>query len=366
MEKSLSERKRHHLNVCLDPSYEVESGDTALDRIAFPHRCMPEIDSRQVTLAADFIGMKLDLPLLVSCMTGGTNEGRRYNFLLAAIAAERKIAIGTGSIRIMLKDPDTLSHFQMKSLASNVPVLANIGAAQLLEYPPETITEAVKRIQADGLYIHLNPAQEFFQRHGERDFSGWFDAIRRLLDCARFPVLVKETGCGIPPSDGLRLLKAGAAYVDIAGSGGTDWIAVETHLQDIRERSAGESFRRWGYPTGLILLAYRAMALAGGEAGNLISGRLIASGGLRIPRDFALAMACGASMTAAALPFIRRASYGSDEVHDFIDSIDRGLKAALVLTGAGSFKKLRDIPLRIPPDLEREANILAADALSDE
>ncbi len=366
MEKRLAERKQYHLNVCLDPSYEVESGDTVLGRIGFPHQCMPEIDSSQVDLATDFIGMKLDLPLLISCMTGGTDEGRQYNFLLAAIAAERKIAIGTGSIRIMLKDPDTLSHFQMKSIASNVPVLANIGAAQLLEYPPEIITEAVKRIQADGLYIHLNPAQEFFQRHGERNFSGWFDAIRRLLDYAQFPVLVKETGCGIPPSDGLRFLKAGAAYVDIAGSGGTDWIAVETHLQDSRERLAGESFRGWGYPTGILLLAYRAIALAGGELGNLVSGRIIASGGLRMPHDFAMSMACGASMTATALPFIRKASYGADEVHDFISSIDRGFKAALVLTGAGSFEKLRGLPLRIPPDLEREANLLAADAQRDE
>ena len=363
MGTSTAERKQHHLDICLDSSYRVESGDTALNRIELPHRAMPEIDARSISLTTDFVGHRLNLPILISGMTGGSRDGASLNLRLAQIAGERRIAIGTGSIRVMLQDPDKLSHFQLKSLAPDVPVLANIGAAQLSEYSPKIIAEAVKRIGADGLFVHLNSAQELFQSRGDWNFSGWFDGIRRLLDEVDFPVLVKETGCGITPAEGVELLKAGAAYVDISGRGGTDWVAVETYRKAVKERPAGESFRGWGYSTGLLLLAYRQIARAGGEVGRLVSDRIIASGGLRTPRDFVTALACGASMAAAALPFIRKVHSSPGEVHAFIDSIEEGLKAALVLTGAGTLEGLRGLSLRVPNDLMNQAEELAEDAL---
>ncbi len=363
MDTGTSRRKQHHLNLCLDTSYSVESGDTELNRIHLPHCSMPEIDAGSISLESDFIGCSLSMPVLISCMTGGSREGFTLNNRLAEIAEERRVAIGTGSIRIMLEDPDTTSHFQIKSLAPDVPVLANIGAAQLAEYSSHTISEAVKRIQADGLFIHLNPGQEFFQHHGDRNYTGWFESICRLIDEADFPVLVKETGNGIPPGEGLKLLNAGAAYVDISGMGGTDWITVETYRKEEKDQIAGESFRSWGYPTGVLLLAYRMIAMNGGMAGDLVSDRIIASGGLRTPNEFARALACGASMAAAALPFIRKAHSGSEEVFSYLASIEEGLQAAIALTGAGTLKELKSLTLHIPADLEHRAAVLAEEAL---
>ncbi|OQX29269.1 MAG: type 2 isopentenyl-diphosphate Delta-isomerase [Spirochaeta sp. LUC14_002_19_P3] len=347
----ISERKQRHIEICL--SEPVESGDTELGRIRLPHRAMPEIDSAAVSPATDFLGFRLKLPLLVSSMSGGTPEGYKLNRELAEIAGEEGIAFSTGSIRVMLEHSETLPHFRMKPLAPQVPVLANIGAAQLLEYPHKTIIDAVKRIEADGIFIHLNAAQEFFQHSGDRNFLGWFDAIRRFLDKAEFPVLIKETGCGIAPAEGLKLLEAGAAYIDIAGSGGTDWVAVETLRKPEADRAAGNAFRGWGYPTGLLLLAYRRIAESGGKAGKRVSGRIIASGGLRSPLDFALSLACGAALAAAALPFIRTARRG--EARRFIAAAGEGIRAALALTGAGTLDKLRAIPLMVPSDLEMRA-----------
>jgi len=367
MSDQLQERKQKHLDICLDKSVSVESGDTRLSEISLKHRALPEIHAAGVSLATGFLGYMLKMPVMISCMTGGSEEGRHFNNLLARIAGDSGLAIGTGSIRVMLRHTETTSHFELKKLAPEVPVLANIGAAQLVEYSPSVLTEAVKRIGADALYVHLNPAQELFQDDGDRDFTGWYDGFRRLIDAADIPVLVKETGAGIPPLEGLKLLEAGVSYIDVSGTGGTDWVAVESARKDSADRLASDSFRNWGYPTGELLLAYRQIVNAGGTAGEMAGGKIIASGGLRSPRDFAVSLACGAAMGAAAMPFIRAVSQGGEEaVYRYIAELETGIRAAVVLTGSGTLANLRNTSLRISRTLAGDAEELAEEALREE
>jgi isopentenyl-diphosphate delta-isomerase type 2 len=366
MSDHLQERKQRHLDICLDRTVSVESGDTRLSEIAFRHRALPEIHADSVSLASPFLGYMLKMPVMISCMTGGSEEGRQFNNRLARIAGETGLAIGTGSIRVMLRHTETISHFELKKLAPEVPVLANIGAAQLVEYAPSDLVEAVKKIGADALYVHLNPAQELFQDNGDRDFTGWYDGFRRLIDHADFPVLVKETGAGIPPLEGLRLLKAGVSYIDVAGTGGTDWIAVESARKESEKRLASDSFRNWGYPTGELLLAYRQIVKAGGNAGEFTDGKIIASGGLRSPRDFAVSLACGAAVAAAAMPFIRAVSEGGEEaVYRYITELETGIRAAIILTGSGTLENLRNTSLHISKKLAEDAEELAEEALRE-
>ena len=343
---SIAKRKKNHLAICLDRTANIETSSPKLDGIRLPHKAMPQIQLDGLSLATDFIGYTIRLPIMISCMTGGTHNGFSLNRLLARAAGESGIPVGTGSMRIMLEHPETFDHFCMKAETANVPLLANIGAAQLIEYTPEVIIEAVKRTESDGLFIHLNAAQELFQEGGNVNVTGWFDSIRGFLDKADFPVLIKETGCGIPPQEGIKLLEAGAAAVDIAGAGGTDWIAVET-LQN-----KGQSLHGWGIPTGVLLLAYREMSRTSNSLNQKLSGRIIASGGLRTPDDFAVSLACGAHIAAAALPFIRAASEGgTDAVHTLIDYIEKGLQAAIILSGADSLKSFRCSPLFVTDEL---------------
>jgi len=366
MSEDLQERKQRHLDICLDRSISVESGKTGLSEITIPHRALPEIDTDSISIGTSFLGFTLKRPVMISCMTGGTEEGRSLNRMLAGIAGDAGLAIGTGSLRVMLRHPETRSHFELKKLAPDVPVLANIGAAQLVEYSPETLIEAVRSIGADGLFVHLNPAQELFQNDGDRDFAGWFSGFRNLLDKADFPVLAKETGAGIPPVEGLKLLKLGVSFIDVAGSGGTDWVAVEAIRKDTGGQSAAESFRNWGYPTADLLMAYRQITRAGGDAGEMVSDKIIASGGLRTPRDFAVGLACGATLGAAALPFIRAASEGGpDAVSEYINELEIGIRAAIVLSGASTLEDFRRINLRTSTLLAARAEELAEEALEN-
>ena len=320
--EQLKNRKQKHLDICLNRSLPIESGDPGFSCIQLPHRSLPKTDIEDLSLKTNFLGCELKSPIMISCMTGGSPEGKDLNRILAKAASRHGIAIGTGSIRIMLSHPETRSHFNLRELAGDVPLIANIGAAQLSEYPLEIVVETVHSIMADGLYVHLNAAQELFQDGGERSFHNWYENISKLADMADFPVLVKETGAGIPPLEGLRLLNAGVSYIDVAGSGGTDWVAVEAFSKGFDQQDAAASFLGWGYPTGELLLAYRQIVRAGGSSGDLLSGKIIASGGLRTPADFALSLACGAQIAAAALPFIRKASeHGIDAVSSYIKKL---------------------------------------------
>ena len=375
--ESLPRRKTRHLNVCLDECLGVETGVTRLDEIALPHCAVPRCSPGDVRLGTRFLGYDLALPVMISCMTGGSEEGRRLNRLLAEAAGEHGLAFGLGSIRVMLRHPETKAHFTMRHLAPDSPILANIGAAQLAEYSTEQLIEAVRSLEADGLYVHLNAAQELFQEGGDTDFSHWGQGLRRLIEEAPIPILVKETGAGIGPNEGLELLRRGAAYVDLAGAGGTDWVAVESirggegngegvHLgtEPVAERdeSLAGSFLNWGYSTAELLLAYRLLANSPGESGDLVRGRIIASGGLRRPRDYVVSIAGGAYLAAAALPFIRRASRGLQAVHSYIDDIESALRGAVPLSGASGLEDFRHLRLRVKRDLEYNARVLAESA----
>ena len=395
--ESLPRRKTRHLNICLDEFSPVETGSSRLDEIALPHCAIPRSAPGDLHLGTRFLGYDLAMPVMISCMTGGSEEGRRLNRLLAEAAGRRRLVFGLGSIRVMFRYPETRAHFTMRSLVPDSPILANIGAAQLAEYSAERLVEAVRSLEADGLYVHLNAAQELFQEGGDTDFSHWRDNLRRLIEEAPIPILVKETGAGIGPREGLELLRWGAAYVDLAGAGGTDWVAVESIREGkldgqgegaggregagdgegaegaggtvprrdgsgVRDESLAGSFLNWGYSTAELLLAYRLLAGVRGETGDLVRGRIIASGGLRRPGDYVVGIAGGAYLAGAALPFIRRASSGPKAVHNYIDDIDTALRRAILLSGVDSLEAFRHLRLRVKPDLEYNARVLAESA----
>ncbi len=65
-------------------------------------------------------------------MTGGTAEAENINEQLAVIAEELKIPIGVGSQRQALENKNYQNSYKViRKTAKTVPVLGNIGAAEL-------------------------------------------------------------------------------------------------------------------------------------------------------------------------------------------------------------------------------------------
>jgi isopentenyl-diphosphate delta-isomerase len=277
-----------------------------------------------------FLDHDLRLPLFISCMTGGSPGGLDANRELARAAQATGLPVGVGSFRVLFAQPELAEHFRLKSLAPDVPVLANLGAVQVRDRPHAEIGEWLRRLEVQALVVHLNPGQELFQPEGDRDFRGLKSAIARLCESSPVPVIVKETGFGILPADVRELLGSGAAYVDLAGAGGTNWIRVEAYRLPAEERAAAAEFADWGLPTAVLLGALRG------------TDRVLASGGLRGGLDAAKAVALGARLAGLALPFIREAvAGGAEAVIRLVRRLELAFRAAMVLTGSRTLADLR-------------------------
>ena len=331
----IGRRKEDHLDICLDDERYPDPAlrGSSLDQVRLLHQALPELDSAGVDTAQPFLRSTLRLPLMISCMTGGSGRGRTANGALAAAAQQAGVAVGVGSIRPLLQDPATFADFHVKPLAPDVPVLANLGAVQLRDLDGAALRRVLQRLEVQGLVVHLNAGQELFQAAGDRDFRGLLGAIERAVGECGQPVVVKETGFGIRPGLVRRLLGCGVRYVDLAGAGGTNWVQVEGRRLT-GEQASADTFADWGLPTGVLL------ALLGDVAGNVI-----ASGGLRHGVHLAKAVAMGAACGAMALPFIRAVmAAGSAGVVALIDRIEHELRTAMTLCGAASLAELRRVP----------------------
>lgn len=297
----------------------------------FIHRALPEVSEAELDTSEAFLGGRVAMPYFISCMTGGSDGGFKANRQLAAAAQELGIPVGLGSFRVLFENPELLPHFQVKPLAPDVPVLANISAVQVRDGEIPKLLALVQRLEAQALVVHLNAGQELFQPEGDRDFRRLGQAITRLCEVSPLPVIVKETGFGIAPALVRQLLGAGAAYVDVAGAGGTNWVTVESYRLSPEERSAAEEFADWGIPTAVLLAACRRPL-----------DRVLASGGIRTGMDAAKAVALGAALAGTALPAIRAvAAGGAEAVVKYFRGLQKTLRTVMLLTGSRTTADLR-------------------------
>jgi isopentenyl-diphosphate delta-isomerase type 2 len=273
------------------------------------------------------------MPVFISSMTGGSEGAYQVNKDLAVAAQELGIPVGMGSIRILFRKPDVIEHFLLKRYAPDVPVFANIGGVQLPELSHDEIYRMIEHLAVDAIAVHLNPGQELAQPGGDINFEGILDGIRRFCGGSPVPVIVKETGFGIDPETILRLLDAGAAYVDIAGAGGTNWNRVESYRhEDPSITAAIREFDDWGIPTALIL----------GALGRNQRG-VLASGGLRTGMDVVKALALGAEAGGLALPFARAVTEGGVSGAVAVGrQLQYVIRTAMALTGCTEISGLRE------------------------
>ncbi len=185
-------------------------------------------------------------------MTGGTPEGEKINYTLAAAAEKCGLCHGSwdhyGLPLTTRNLPDT---YQVRKSAPNILLLANLGAVQLnYGYGLDQCRKAVDIIDADGLILHLNPLQEALQPEGETNFSGLLAKIENICSNLGKPVIVKEVGWGISENTAKQLFNAGVSAIDVAGAGGTSWSQVEMHRLKTKSRQRiAADFRSWGIPT---------------------------------------------------------------------------------------------------------------------
>lgn len=337
---ALEARKADHIRINLDE--DVASRLTnGLERYRFMHQALPEVDARDIDTTLELFGRRLGAPLLISCMTGGTEQARRINRNLAIAAQQARIPMGLGSTRAAVVQPELAETFQVRDVAPDVLLFANIGAVQFnYGFDVDQCRRAVALTGADALVLHLNPLQEILQPEGDVNWAGLLGKIERVvraLQADGVPVIAKEVGWGISPRAARDLANAGVAAIDVAGAGGTSWSQVEMFRarNDVQRRIA-EAFVDWGIPTADSIRYVREAA-----PGVIV----FASGGLKNGVDGAKCLALGATLFGMARPFLRAATVSPEAVADEIAVILGQLRAVMLCTGARDLAALRSVEL---------------------
>ncbi len=326
-------RKSRHLDICLEDDVASHL-DAGFSRIRLHHEALPECALEDVDTSVTLLGIKLAAPLVISSMTGGTERARRINYNLAIAAQNARVALALGSHRAALENPALLDTYRVRDVAPGVVLLANLGAVQLnYGIGVDDARRAVESIEANGLYLHLNPLQEALQPSGDTNFRNLIPRIAQLCRSIGVPVIAKSVGSGISVRTARRLLDAGVSAIDIAGAGGTSWARVEGRRSgDPKREAIAEAFASWGYPTVDATIALRR---------EFPHATIIASGGVRTGVDIAKALAIGADAAALGLPFLEPATQSVQAVSDTLDILIGGLRIALFASGC---RRAADLP----------------------
>lgn len=346
-------RKWDHLNICSVEDVQAKTVKTGFEDIKLIHDALPDLDLASIDTSTDFLGYRFSFPLIISAMTGGTEEAEQINASLAETAREMNLGICVGSQRAALENTALERTYRVvREKAPEAFISANIGCSQLRSNQRTKIARsAIEMIEADALTIHLNSLQEAVQPEGETDFTGILGQIEEVVRDLKVPTIVKETGAGVARREAEALKKIGVLAVDVAGAGGTSWAAVEYYRArasgDKSRARVGSTFWDWGIPTAIGLI----------ECSQVEGVTLVASGGLRSGLDVAKSIALGATISGIALPLLKPAIEGAGEVLEEVKTLVLELQTAMFLTGSADIESLKKAPLIITGEVAEWARL---------
>ena len=327
------QRKIEHLNICLEKGVQFDTLTTGFEKFTFVYQALPEFDFQEIDLSCHFLGKKLDAPFIISSMTGGTELGARINKNLASASQVLNIGMAVGSQRVAIENPGLNYCFQVREVAPDILLMGNLGAVQLnYGFGVKECLFAVKMIEADGLFLHLNPLQEASQDEGNTNFKNLIPKIQYVCRSSSFPVFIKEVGNGISQEVASKIKNIGISGVDIAGAGGTSWVKIEKYRKHKEGNNVlTDNSEEWGVPTA------KSLQMVKDEVDDLI---IIASGGIRSGIDMAKAIALGADLVGVALPLLRPAVESAEAVIRVIKQILLDFQITMFCIGA---KRLADL-----------------------
>lgn len=334
----ITTRKDDHIKINLEQ--DVRSAQTSgLEKIQFIHEALPELDLDEVDTSLMLFNKLLQAPILVSSMTGGTPDAGVINFRLAEAAQICGLAMGVGSQRAALEHPEQVASFQVRKVAPDILLFANLGAVQLnYGYSVDDCQRAVDMIAADALYLHLNPLQEAVQAGGN---TNWKDLAKKIEAVCRkltIPVIAKEVGWGISEKTARRLSECGVTAIDVAGAGGTSWSQVEMYrAPDEFLRNLAASYVGWGIPTveSILNVKHASPGMP-----------IFASGGIKDGLDIAKCLALGAQLGGMAGQFLKAATISTENAAQLMNLTRRQIQTSMFAAGAGNISAIQNIQLR--------------------
>jgi len=324
----MTRRKTDHINFA---ALSVPKTTTPDERFCYE----PLLNAHPaLNCGANFLGKAMSHPLWISSMTGGEKDTGKINHLLAEACAEFGLGMGLGSCRTLLKSDKHFEDFNLRPVLGNdLPFFSNLGIAQIEELIDSKSTSKVheliiEKLNADGLIIHINPAQEWLQPEGNTFKRPPIETLAEFIDGLnkQYPIIVKEVGQGIGPESLKKLLKLEIDCLEFGAFGGTNFTAIEI----MRSQNP---YTKFMYP--LATLGHNATEMV--EMVNSISDQqqlfckhLIISGGIQNFLDgyYLTKKSTLPALYGMANVLLQHALSSKDELFNFIKAEVEGYKFA--------------------------------------
>lgn len=255
--------------------------------------------------AFSFLGKTMRAPLWVSSMTGGTGVAKNINHNLARACREFGLGMGLGSCRKILFSKAHWDDFDVRDvMGHDQPFWANLGVAQVEELlatrQEQAIVDLLGNLRADGLVVHVNPLQEWFQPEGDHISRPPIETIQLLMSRVNVPLVVKEVGQGMGRQSLKALLQLPLEAIEFGAYGGTNFSKLEMLREDEALQTLHKPFAFVGQTARQMLndvnsllgetdVACRSLILSGGVKNYLDGYYLVSSS--RLPAVFGMASA---------------------------------------------------------------------------
>lgn len=331
------ERKKEHVENYLKTSYK---GDTLFGDIFIEHNAIPELNFDEIDISAEFLGKKIDAPIIINAMTGGTEFAGGINQDLSLLAKQFNIPMAVGSETILMCEEEACRD-SFKIVRDNIGrdgvAIANLNGFATVE----DVKEALEVVDGNAIQIHLNTAQELSMAEGDRDFRGIMDNIKKIKENIDKPIIIKEVGFGISKDVASRLYDIGIRYIDIAGYGGTNFIEIE----NLRNMSIDlTELYPWGIPTAYALIKCR-------ELPNDLN--ITCSGGVKTSTEIVKALILGANQVGISGELLAYLVHGGyDNAEKYLEGIIYKIKMIMLLMGKQNLQELRRAKYKVTGKLK--------------
>ncbi len=321
-----TKRKADHLDL----TFKSQTGANFNDTRFMYEPLMGDIND--IDLKTIFIDTEFDAPVWISSMTGGTGLAAKINKNLARVCSDFGLGMGLGSCRQLLDSNDYFEDFNIRKYIGDRPLYANLGIAQIeqlvLTGKTHKIVDLVKKLQADGLIIHINPLQEFTQEEGDRLSQKPIDSLKELLDKEDLRIIVKEVGQGMGYNSLKELMQLPLAAIDFGAFGGTNFSKLEMLRNSNISNKQYNSFVNIGHSAEEMLGFVNK--IKDEIADKILCDQVIISGGIKSFLDgYYYTEKIGVpSIYGMASEFLKHSTGEYDLLREFISKHIEGLKMA--------------------------------------
>lgn len=330
LEKDItSARKKAHIDLAFQSQVSQIQSDAR-----FYYEPLLAAHPQNIDTGIDFLGRRMGAPVWVSSMTGGTAMAGTINHNLAKACRKYGLGMGLGSCRIILDSDEYLPDFaQRRVIGDGLPFYANLGIAQVEELlrnnQAAKITELVKRLEADGLIIHINPMQEWLQPEGDKILQPPLDTIKQVLDkLPGLKLIVKEVGQGMGPASLEQLFLLPLEAIEFAALGGTNFAKLELIRTENGEQELYENLAYIGHTaTEMVDFSNKILGELGSRA---LCKQVIISGGVKNFLDgyYVISRIKCAAVYGQASGFLKHAASSYEELEMYIEKQLQGLALA--------------------------------------